>query len=342
MRQFVLVLLIAAVFTEEVHDHNHEDEVHGGESLVNQCLEQGGRYCFDPKKTDGDHCYLPDHHDDYCRCTDTDDVTVNPGPADVIWNDETKSCESNTREQCELYKENLRAFYKGTCHSEKTCEAANLIWKDGVHAKCAHAQAWCAVLDEVTWHEDDSECECNDPAASYHTDHCHVPTKPVTNSQKWGYGIIATAVISLFAVFGVFVVFFRERWWYQLLLSTMVALAMGCLLSDATLHLIPLALGLHSHEEEGEEHEDHGHEEEKMSPSERRNITVAITLGVYIFFLFEKMIHLVLPHQHSHGGEPEIHTNPANGTELKDIENGNTKEDVITKDGGICNVDSVA
>ena len=32
----------------------------------------------------------------------------------------------------------------------------------------------------------------------------------------------------------------RHKWWYNYCLSTMVALAMGCLLSDATLHLIPL------------------------------------------------------------------------------------------------------
>ena len=37
-----------------------------------------------------------------------------------------------------------------------------------------------------------------------------------------------------------------------------------------------------------------------MSASERRNITIAITVGVYLFLLFEKAIHLVIPHQHSH------------------------------------------
>ena len=37
-----------------------------------------------------------------------------------------------------------------------------------------------------------------------------------------------------------------------------------------------------------------------MTETQRRNITIAITVGVYVFMLFEKAIHLVIPHQHSH------------------------------------------
>merc|ERR1719204_864556 len=118
---------------------------------------------------------------------------------------------------------------------------------------------------------------------------------------------------------------------------------MGCLLSDATLHLIPLALGLHSHDDE-EGHDGHNHhheEEEKMSGTQIRNITIAITVGVYIFLVFEKVIQLIMPHAHSHGGEAEIHANPAADTEMKDV-NGLHKEKEDVKPRGVCNVDSVA
>ena len=65
------------------------------------------------------------------------------------------------------------------------------------------------------------------------------------------------------------------------------------------------SLGLHSHGDHGEGgHDDHGHgdeeEEEEMSESQRRNITIFITVGVYVFLLFEKALHLVIPHQKSH------------------------------------------
>ena len=51
------------------------------------------------------------------------------------------------------------------------------------------------MTDHAKWDENDKVCKCEDPTAEYHWDHCHAETKKVTNSQKWGYGVIATAII---------------------------------------------------------------------------------------------------------------------------------------------------
>ncbi|KAL5251085.1 hypothetical protein ACHWQZ_G016712 [Mnemiopsis leidyi] len=332
------------------HDHDHDDH----ESLVKKCEEDGGKYCFSPDDNLENDCFIS-KDEEYCNCiesglTDKTGDESMKNPNDITWNESKKECQSFNRKLCSKYKTSY-AYYRGNCFTNVTCDGASttdapLSWiLSGEQASCEYVQDRCAKVDNAKWNDSTKKCECLEEGAEFHGNHCHSKGETVSAAAKWGYGIIACAIISGFAVIGVMVVMLRHQWWYDYLLATMVALAMGCLLSDATLHLIPLALGLHVHDEEdGHAHaHEHAHEEEKMSGTEIRNLTIAITVGVYMFLLFEKAIHMVMPH-HSHGGELEVHVNPAADKEMKEM-NGhshNKKEDVVIGKRGICEVDSVA
>ena len=67
----------------------------------------------------------------------------------------------------------------------------------------------------------------------------------------------------------------------------------------------PQALGLHQHEG----HDDHaGHEEEEEKGEHNTlNKCMGVLGGIYIFLLFEKAIHSVIPHDHGHGGDGHEH-----------------------------------
>eukprot|EP00116_Pleurobrachia_bachei_P013387 sb/3473649/ len=111
-----------------------------------------------------------------------------------------------------------------------------------------------------------------------------------------------------------------------------------------------------------------------MTATQRRNITIGITAGVYLFLLFEKLIHVVLPnHSHSHEpndtttnqnslsanqgpvlpaltplscllqGPTEVIANPNAPGDVEMKPNGSQEKEVEESIGkGICNVDSVA
>ena len=67
----------------------------------------------------------------------------------------------------------------------------------------------------------------------------------------------------------------------------------------------PQALGLHQHEG----HDDHaGHEEEEETGEHNTlNKCMGVLGGIYIFLLFEKAIHSVIPHDHGHSGDGHEH-----------------------------------
>ena len=50
-------------------------------------------------------------------------------------------------------------------------------------------------MDDTKWDETKKECICTEEGAEFHGNHCHSKEKKVSNSAKWGYGIIATAII---------------------------------------------------------------------------------------------------------------------------------------------------
>ncbi|XP_031556231.1 zinc transporter ZIP14-like isoform X2 [Actinia tenebrosa] len=113
-------------------------------------------------------------------------------------------------------------------------------------------------------------------------------------SKVWGYGFLSVTIISLASLVGVATIPFVGRTMYKKVLALLVALAVGTLAGDATLHLIPHALGLHQHEE-GEE-EPHS---EDISKSFLWKAAV-ILASIYFFYLFEVLMHFGLKNKHTH------------------------------------------
>lgn len=65
---------------------------------------------------------------------------------------------------------------------------------------------------------------------------------PISDVRLWLAGVTAIIVISLCGIFGVLVVPIMQKVFYQHLIQFLVALAIGSMLGDAFLHLIPHAL----------------------------------------------------------------------------------------------------
>ena len=53
----------------------------------------------------------------------------------------------------------------------------------------------CAKVDNTEWDATNKECHCLEEGAEFHGNHCHSAEKKVSAAAKWGYGIIAAAII---------------------------------------------------------------------------------------------------------------------------------------------------
>jgi zinc transporter ZupT len=79
--------------------------------------------------------------------------------------------------------------------------------------------------------EDDGDGKDNEAAAP-----------SITDYRLWLAAISAIVIISLCGIFGVLVIPIMQKVFYQHLIQFLVALAIGSMLGDALLHLIPHAL----------------------------------------------------------------------------------------------------
>jgi zinc and cadmium transporter len=100
------------------------------------------------------------------------------------------------------------------------------------------------------------------------------------------YAISSVVLVSLISLIGLFTISLNKEL-LRKYVFVLISLAVGALLGDAFLHLIPEAF-------------------EKIADS--TYVSIAIVGGILIFFIFEKVLHW---HHHAHGEEHEetIHTN---------------------------------
>lgn len=111
---------------------------------------------------------------------------------------------------------------------------------------------------------------------------------PPDSASAWGAGIGASLILSLVSLCGIVVIPFQNRTFRERVMTPMISFAVGALIGDALLHLIPQAIGAHSHEAENEE--------EAVSYVWYMMVTL---LGVVAFFVLERHI------EHMHG--PDDH-----------------------------------
>ncbi|XP_019854660.1 PREDICTED: zinc transporter ZIP10-like isoform X1 [Amphimedon queenslandica] len=166
-------------------------------------------------------------------------------------------------------------------------------------------------------------------------------SKPTT-AQAYGYGFLMICLVCLCALIGIFLVpVIRNksqggRLLFEYTYAFIFAIGVSALLSDAVLHLIPHALGLHSHghHEEDDDHDhDHDHHSDEEESEEHAYLWKAslVLLGIYAFYLIEVAMHGLSHYltKKSKSGEPPHATNHA-----APVEDGNysaemkeTKED---------------
>ncbi|XP_046573379.1 zinc transporter ZIP4-like [Haliotis rubra] len=122
----------------------------------------------------------------------------------------------------------------------------------------------------------------------------HGPTTTMT--ERYGYGSLATLIICLCAVLGAILFPLPKGTCHEAFMSVFLGLAVGTLFTDAILHLIPQAFGLHDHEDE------HAHNQSSGPVIEEYTwYAVALIAGTYGFYLIESfMVILGSGHTHSH------------------------------------------
>eukprot|EP00058_Branchiostoma_floridae_P006829 XP_002592317.1 hypothetical protein BRAFLDRAFT_277179 [Branchiostoma floridae] len=121
------------------------------------------------------------------------------------------------------------------------------------------------------------------------TEDKHDGSRRPSPAEVWGFGVLSVAIISLCSVMGVLVVPFMKKRLYTLLLTFLIALAVGALSGSALFHLIPQAFDLPI--------EDYT---EKAA---------AVWAGIYLFFITERLLKMASKqrqkpprhHSHSHG-----------------------------------------
>ncbi|KAJ3410175.1 hypothetical protein HDV05_004030 [Chytridiales sp. JEL 0842] len=107
---------------------------------------------------------------------------------------------------------------------------------------------------------------------------------PPSTISVWMYSLLAVTLVTLSCMLGLFFVplMKRSKVVTDVMLSFMIALGAGTLVSDAVLHLLPSILGLHSHDHSEHEAHDHSHD---LSYIWKLNV---VLLGLYIFWTAEQ------------------------------------------------------
>jgi len=109
----------------------------------------------------------------------------------------------------------------------------------------------------------------------------------LSNPNTWLAATVSIFLISLCGILGVLLVPFMQKMYYQYLIQFLIALAVGTLVGDALIHLLPHAF----------EVDDHGHSEEHNKDNGFHTRAVWIgcvaTVSIIGFFLLEKSINLV-------------------------------------------------
>ncbi|VDI06709.1 solute carrier family 39 (zinc transporter), member 12 [Mytilus galloprovincialis] len=137
-------------------------------------------------------------------------------------------------------------------------------------------------------------------------------TKAIGDAERYGYGSFAVFLICLCSVLAVLVMPLAKssKTCFRAVMNLFLGLAVGTLTTDALLHLLPTAFGLHGHNEE-----EHAHGEDFME--KYIGFGLAALAGIYGFYLLELVMSFYRKnpnsaHGHSHL-QYELDINMPNG-----------------------------
>jgi len=115
------------------------------------------------------------------------------------------------------------------------------------------------------------------------------PGKYRAGWEPYVYGSISVGIVSLLSLAGVIIIpFIKNKLAYDSVMLTFMALAVGCMTSDALLHLVPETLALEEEEAEGDGHH---HEQEVQRVTPYLGKMVAILATLYGLYLLELIMH---------------------------------------------------
>ncbi|XP_064600397.1 metal cation symporter ZIP14-like [Liolophura sinensis] len=119
--------------------------------------------------------------------------------------------------------------------------------------------------------------------------------KTSTIAESYGYGTLAVFIITLCTLLGAVFVAIKNDSFKRRLMAFMLSIAVGTLLGDPALHLIPEATGIHAHEEGAHVHD---HDTVLVEPYVWK--MTALLASFYAFFLLELIMNKSSG-GHSHG-----------------------------------------
>eukprot|EP01120_Amphizonella_sp_Union-15-10_P004415 TRINITY_DN15048_c0_g1_i1.p1 TRINITY_DN15048_c0_g1~~TRINITY_DN15048_c0_g1_i1.p1 ORF type:complete len:442 (-),score=70.81 TRINITY_DN15048_c0_g1_i1:36-1361(-) len=117
--------------------------------------------------------------------------------------------------------------------------------------------------------------------------HRTTPKCVVDMTEAWTYGLLCSCIVSLASLAGVFLIPIKGRM-RNIVLELMVSFAIGAIVGDSILHLIPAVFGVHSHGgDDADSHDSHdGDVPSFIWPA------VVVCLSILGFFILEKCINL--------------------------------------------------
>ena len=120
------------------------------------------------------------------------------------------------------------------------------------------------------------------------SEHEEEECEPPTTAQKWGYGILAAVIVTFISVIGIVTLPIHNAKFKSYFVLYATSFAIGALLGDVILHILPLVWGIHGSEGE-EEHSAH-EEEETLSSHDVLLRGLVVGAGFAIFYLLEILV----------------------------------------------------
>ncbi|CAK8671318.1 unnamed protein product [Clavelina lepadiformis] len=155
-----------------------------------------------------------------------------------------------------------------------------------------------AILPRIIFDLQSPECTSGSGSDSDAEEH-HESEAPKNNrGEVWAITLGSVAIISALSVIGIIIVpLMSKSKFFNRFLSLLVSLAVGTLVGDALLHLLPHATGGHDHGAH-----DHGSESDEKDTIMKNLVAV---LGIYIFFVFESGMGLLRKYRRNKRKEQE-------------------------------------
>eukprot|EP01125_Pyxidicula_operculata_P021987 TRINITY_DN8810_c0_g1_i1.p1 TRINITY_DN8810_c0_g1~~TRINITY_DN8810_c0_g1_i1.p1 ORF type:complete len:436 (-),score=67.56 TRINITY_DN8810_c0_g1_i1:25-1305(-) len=124
---------------------------------------------------------------------------------------------------------------------------------------------------------------------------------PPTVSEKWGYGFLASVLVTLVSVVGVVLIPTKMFKIFPNVMEWLVSFAAGTLIGDAMLHLLPDMYGVHSHGVSSSTPDSHDHAvETPLTILADIGPSLVVCFTILGFYLLEKFVIKITGHEHSH------------------------------------------